>query len=123
MTSAAPSVLIVDDDVFVRTLLRDALKDEGYQILEAEDGEAALEMLRSGNPSVMLLDLFMPRKSGLEALSEIRAAAPDCRVLVISALDAEALVQQALDAGAVGFISKPFHALEIASEVRRALAS
>lgn len=116
-----PTVLLVDDDAFVRTVLRDALQDDGYNLIEAEDGEQALELIREHRPSVVLLDLFMPRKSGLEALGEITTAAPECRVLVISSLDSETLVAQALQAGAAGFISKPFHPLEISSEVKRQL--
>jgi two-component system chemotaxis response regulator CheY len=116
-----PTVLLVDDDAFVRTVLRDALQEDGYNLLEAEDGEQALELIREHRPSVVLLDLFMPRKSGLEALGEITATAPECKVLVISSLDTEALVEQALRSGAAGFITKPFHPLEISSEVKRQL--
>src|SRR5689334_18362818 len=78
-----PAVLIVDDDALVRAILTEALKDEGYRLVEARDGEEAVARLRQEGPSVVLLDLFMPKKSGLEALAEIRGLAPACQVLII----------------------------------------
>lgn len=118
MDSKPPVVLIVDDDAFVRAVIADALKDEGYTLLEARDGDEALNRLTQDKPAVVLLDLFMPKKSGLEALSEMRRRAPACAVLVISSMDSDALVAQALRQGAAGFISKPFHPLEISKAVR-----
>ena len=118
MDSKPPVVLIVDDDAFVRAVIADALKDEGYTLLEARDGDEALNRLTQDKPAVVLLDLFMPKKSGLEALSEMRRRAPGCAVLVISSMDSDALVAQALRQGAAGFISKPFHPLEISKAVR-----
>lgn len=123
MQAAKPVVLIVDDDAFVRTLLSDALGNSGYTLLEAQDGDEALERVKKDKPAVVLLDLFMPKKSGLDALRDIRGAHPPCKVLVISSLDSESLIDQALRSGASGFIAKPFHPLEIAEEVRKALTS
>ena len=117
------TILIVDDDAFVRTLLRDMLAGEGYTLLEAEDGRAALDLLGDRAPALVLLDLFMPRLSGMEALASIRQRWPGARVLVISSLDSDRLVNEALEAGAAGYITKPFHPVEITSAVARALAS
>lgn len=117
------TILIVDDDAFVRTLLRDMLAGEGYALLEAEDGRAALELLGDRAPELVLLDLFMPRLSGLEALATIRERWPGARVLIISSLDSDRLVTEALQAGAAGYITKPFHPVEITAAVARALAS
>jgi two-component system chemotaxis response regulator CheY len=117
----SPRVLIVDDDAFVRVVLRDALEGQGYKLLEAADGEEAVAQTAAARPDVVLLDLMMPRQSGLEALAEIRKLHPEGRVVVISSMDTESLVQQALQAGADGFIAKPFHPLEIQGAVRKAL--
>ncbi|MFN0062177.1 MAG: response regulator [Myxococcaceae bacterium] len=122
VTPLNPQVLIVDDDAFVRVFLKDALEGGNYRFLEAADGEEAVEKAQASQPDVVLLDLFMPKQSGLEALSRLRQVTPDSRVVVISSLDSESLVQQALEAGALGFISKPFHPMEIVSAVRQALA-
>ncbi|HXX30822.1 MAG TPA: response regulator [Myxococcaceae bacterium] len=117
------TILIVDDDAFVRTLLRDMLAGQGHALLEAEDGREALDVLRARTPELVLLDLFMPRLSGLEALAAIRQRWPSARVLVISSLDSERLVREAIEAGAAGFITKPFHPVEITTAVARALAN
>lgn len=121
---ATPTLLLVDDDRFVRHLLRDAIQESGLEVrlLEAADGREGLEVAAREKPSLMLLDLFMPRCSGLEVLSLVKQSSPDTRVLIISSMDADPVVQQALSAGAVGFVGKPFHPLEIALAVRQALA-
>lgn len=117
-----PTILIVDDDAFARTHLRDILEaEQRYQVLEAADGDEALELLGSEQPKVMLLDLLMPRRSGLEVLDEARQRSPETRVLVISSMDVDGMVTRAMDSGARDFISKPFHPVEIADAVRRAL--
>jgi two-component system chemotaxis response regulator CheY len=116
------SILIVDDDAFVRTLLREMLADQGHPLQEAENGQAALD-LEGPPPRVILLDLLMPEMSGMEALTLIRDRWPETPVLVISSMDSDQLVREALAAGASGYITKPFHPAEIASAVERALAA
>ncbi|HET9450062.1 MAG TPA: response regulator [Aggregicoccus sp.] len=123
MNARSPTVLIVDDDLFVRRLLEDALTESGLalRLLQAADGEEALTVAARERPEVVLLDLFMPRLSGLEVLAQLRTEVPESRVVVISSMDAEPVIEQALQAGAAGFIAKPFHPLEIVSAVREAL--
>jgi two-component system, chemotaxis family, chemotaxis protein CheY len=122
--SDAPTLLLVDDDNFVRRILKDTLAETGLELrlLEASDGEEGLAIAAREQPALMFLDLFMPRRSGLEVLAAMKQTSPGTRVLVISSMDAEPVVEQALAAGAVGFVGKPFHPLEIASAVRQALA-
>ena len=114
------TVLIADDDLFVRTFLRDVLSPEGYELLEAADGESALSAAREAKPDVVLLDLIMPKRSGLDVFGEIQRQSPASKILVISSLDAQSLVDQAMKMGAVGFVTKPFHPLEIAAAVKKA---
>ena len=122
--SDAPTLLLVDDDNFVRRILKDTLAETGIELrlLEASDGEEGLAIAAREKPALMFLDLFMPRRSGLEVLAAMKQTSPGTRVLVISSMDAEPVVEQALAAGAVGFVGTPFHPLEIASAVRQALA-
>lgn len=116
---ALPEVLIVDDDQLIRTMVRDALIDVPCDIREADSGDAALRQIAERNPAVVLLDLVMPGRSGLEVLKALQGKGT--RVLVLSALDTEGLVQQALASGAHGFLSKPIHPLDVQSLVRGAL--
>lgn len=116
-----PTVLIVDDDHFVRVLLRDAIGD-GHRVLEAVNGAEAIALVEGGEkPSVVFLDLLMPIKSGLETLPELRRLLPDARVVVVSSMETESMVKGAYDAGASGFVAKPFHPAEIVSALKRAL--
>ncbi len=114
-----PDVLIVDDDRLLRTMLKDALADVPCNVREADSGDAAIVAIAEKQPHVMLLDLIMPGKSGLDLLKTF--AGHGMRIVVISSLDAESLVQQALKDGAHGFLSKPFHPLDVQNVVRAAL--
>jgi two-component system chemotaxis response regulator CheY len=115
-------VLIVDDDSFIRTAIRDALRDErDLRLSEAEDGDEALAAVIAEQPAVVLLDLLMPRKSGLEVLSEMLRRSPGSRVIVMTSLQTDSLEALARESGAAGFLAKPFHPLELIAAVRRAL--
>ncbi|MDX2014016.1 MAG: response regulator [Myxococcaceae bacterium] len=114
-------VLIVDDDRLLRTMLADALADVPCTVREADSGDAALVAIAEKPPQVVLLDLVMPGKSGLDLLKTFAVKHPGMRVIVISSLDTESLVQQALSDGAHGFLSKPFHPLDVQNVVRAAL--
>ncbi|MGQ0506074.1 MAG: response regulator transcription factor [Myxococcaceae bacterium] len=116
-----PNILIVDDDRFVRVTLSDCLTEVDCDITEATDGEQALSLVAASPPSLVLLDLVMPRLSGLEVLKHLRSMGYSRGILVISSMDVDALVKEALEAGADGFISKPFHPLEISTAVQNAL--
>jgi|JI10StandDraft_1071094.scaffolds.fasta_scaffold11728_6 two-component system chemotaxis response regulator CheY len=118
---STPDVLIVDDDRLLRTMLKDALADVPCTVREADSGDAALAAVAEKKPAVMLLDLIMPGKSGLDLLKTFSAQKLPMRIVVISSLDTESLVQQALSDGAHGFLSKPFHPLDVQNVVRAAL--
>lgn len=118
---ALPEVLIVDDDRLLRTMLKDALTDVPCTLREADSGDAALAAIRDRQPAVVILDLVMPGKSGLDVLKAIQPLGLKTRVLVLSSLDTEALVQQAMADGASGFLAKPIHPLDVQNVVRGAL--
>ena len=120
--AARKTILIVDDDSFVRVTLRDLLAEGDFELREAADGQEALELIGELGPDLVLLDLLMPRKSGMEVLAELNRTRPGMPVLVISSLDAEAMVEAALASGAAGFIAKPFHPIEILAAVQEALS-
>lgn len=116
-------VLIVDDAAFMREMLRDILSEAGYEVVaEAADGDQAVASFRECSPDLVTLDIVMPRKSGLEALKEIRALDPGACVVMCSALGQEALVMEALEGGARDFIVKPFKPDQALAVIEKVLA-
>lgn len=112
-----PTVMVVDDDAFARAVVRDAVAEAlpSHRVVEAADGAQAIALLDGGKerPELVFLDLLMPNKSGIETLPEIKKRLPAARVFVVSSMETESMVKAALDAGATGFIGKPFHPEEI----------
>jgi two-component system, chemotaxis family, chemotaxis protein CheY len=101
-------VLVVDDSALARRNLRQILEPAGYQVVEADDGLVALERYFLEKPDVVLLDLVMKGMYGLEVLKKLRELDPEARVLVVSAdvqMSSHELVEEA---GAKGFVNKPF---------------
>ena len=106
-------ILIVYDAMFMRKIIRKILNEGGYQdVSEAQDGEEAMAVFRQVKPDLVLLDITMPGKSGLEVLEEMLAKEPGTRIVMCSAVGQEMMIQRALVAGAVDFIVKPFKADE-----------
>lgn len=102
-------ILVVDDAMFMRKMIRKLLGEAGYtDVEEAPDGDAALEMYDALKPDLVLLDITMPGKSGLEVLKLILDQYPKAAVIMCSAVGQESTVQQALVTGALDFIVKPF---------------
>jgi two-component system, chemotaxis family, chemotaxis protein CheY len=117
-----PLVLVVDDDKLLRTMVSDALADIACRIESAASGKEAIEYMAREKPAVMVLDLMMPEKSGLEVLSQFGRDA-STKIVVLSSIDTQSLIAQAMKMGAFGFVTKPFHPLDIQSMVRSALES
>ena len=114
--------LVVDDAMFMRSIIRKILKEDGYtQVWEAQDGEKAMELFREVSPDLVLLDITMPGRSGLEVLEEMLSLVPNIRVIMCSAVGQEMMIQKALTIGAADFIVKPFKADEFSRIVNRCL--
>ena len=117
----ATTVMIVDDSLFMRKILRDLLQKEGYQVVaEASDGVEAVARYQESHPELTTLDIVMPNKTGIEALQEIIAFDPAARVVMCSAVGQESLTVAAEQAGAKGFILKPFNAESVVRILREA---
>ncbi len=121
MAGSLATVLICDDEPSLRELIRISL-DGPYEFVEADDGEQSLELVRSVRPDVVILDMMMPRRSGLEVLSEMRQEEnlADTRVIVLTAQPGTR--EQALRAGADIVMVKPFEPEQIAAAVEEVLA-
>jgi DNA-binding NarL/FixJ family response regulator len=117
----ARRVLLVDDHPLVREALRRALEDGGYRVVEAEDGEAALERALTTNPHVVLMDVSMPGLDGISATRALRTRVPDALVLVLTMHEEDGLILAARDAGAVGYLVKTAASSEVVEAVGRVL--
>lgn len=116
------TLLVVDDEPRVVTLLTRFLVAEGHSVITAQDGLAALELLRDKQADLILLDLVMPRCNGLQLLGRLVETLQDQPpVIVLSCVNEVAARVQALDRGAVDFVQKPFHTSELMARVRRHL--
>lgn len=102
-------VLVADDASFMRQMIRDIIEPEGYEVVgEASDGMEVVEKFGELQPDVVMMDIVMPKRSGIDAVRAIREKHPDAVVVMCSALGQETLVMEALQAGARDFIVKPF---------------
>ena len=117
-----PKILIVDDSALSRRTLRRTVESAGYEAVEADDGMAALEIYFLEKPRLVLLDLVMKGMYGLDVLLKLREMDPQVRVVVASADIQSSTRQMADEAGALGFINKPFVPEQVISAVESALA-
>jgi len=113
-------VLVADDHPLIRHGIRAVMDTEPDMTVvgEAGDGQAAVDLARQLNPDVILLDLVMPGKGGVEAIREIRRDNPEARILVVSGYDTDDLVFPAIEAGAVGYMLKDISPTELLAAVR-----
>jgi two-component system chemotaxis response regulator CheY len=108
------TVLLCDDALFMRTMLRGIVSQAGYEVIgEAENGRVAVDLYTSLRPEIVIMDMVMPELSGVDAVRGIRAIDPNARIVMCSAMGQQALVADALAAGARGFITKPFTASRV----------
>jgi diguanylate cyclase (GGDEF)-like protein/PAS domain S-box-containing protein len=105
----SPLVLVVDDDRLMRTMARDTLEQEGWSVVEAEDGSQALERFHEDRPDLVLMDVEMPGRDGISVCREIRARYPDdpTPVLILTGAEDRGCIERAYEAGATDFAAKP----------------
>jgi len=115
------TIVLADDDRLILSTLGHGLRSEGYEVFEAEDGDAAVALCKEKHPSLALLDLRMPGVSGLEAARRLRAET-DVPFLFLSAYDDSEAVQQATAEGALGYLVKPIDLPQIIPSIEAALA-
>lgn len=115
-------ILVVDDAAFMRMMIKDTLKKSGYEnIIEAADGELAVQAYKSEKPDLVIMDITMPNKNGLEALKEIKQYDPNAKIVMCSAMGQESMVVEAIRSGAKDFIVKPFKADRVLKTVQGVL--
>lgn len=122
MVDGRPSVLLVEDDGEMRSLLRDGLWNEGYSLREARDGdEVFLSVLRSV-PDLIITEIWLS-SGGVDYLNRLRVFAPHCPIIVMTAFGDEKLKGDVLRAGATAYFSKPVHLVELRSCVKQLLSA
>ena len=114
-------VLVVDDEPAIRRFLRTSLRTEGYDLVEAETGEAALAEIRRRAPDLVMLDLGLPGLGGLDVIRRLRAAGSAVPIIVLTSRTDEAGKVEALDLGADDYVTKPFGMDELLARMRAAL--
>jgi CheY-like chemotaxis protein len=123
LTRGTETILLVDDEEFVRDLGTQILTRFGYTVVTSADGESALEIFlqKKGQIDLVILDVLMPGMGGRQCMQELLRIDPQARVLIATGYSPDSSTKKALEAGASGYISKPFDLRQILREVRKAL--
>jgi two-component system chemotaxis response regulator CheY len=115
-------VLVVDDAAFMRMMVKDILSKNGYEVVgEAENGMKALEKFQELKPDLITMDITMPEMDGISAVKEIKKIDANAKIIMCSAMGQQAMVIEAIQAGARDFIVKPFQPDRVLEAVRKAV--
>lgn len=118
----ANRILIVDDAAFMRMMIRDILSKNGFEVVgEAQDGAQAIEKYKELKPDLITMDITMPEMDGISALKEIKKMDGNAKVIMCSAMGQQAMVIDAIQAGAKDFIVKPFQADRVIEAIKKTL--
>ena len=117
----ADTVLVVDDEEYVRELLKTFLTEMGYQVIVASHGEEALDLAKKERPQVIILDVKMPGIDGIETCRRLKSDEGTGVIPVIVATALRETLPEVLDAGANDFVTKPFHLTELLTRIRSIL--
>lgn len=116
------TVLVCDDAIFMRAMIGDILRQAGFEVVgEAETGVQAVEKYRELKPDLVTMDIVMPDMGGIDAVRAIIAEFPNAQILMCSAMGQQALVVEAVQAGARDFVVKPFQPSRVLEAVQRVL--
>ena len=115
-------VLIADDSEFMRSLLREILEEEYAIVGEAENGVEAIELYNENNPDLVMMDIVMPIRDGIEATNEITDTDPGAKVIMCTSVGQEQKMKSAIQAGAQGYITKPFQKPSVLDEIENVVA-
>ncbi|MDE3075574.1 MAG: response regulator [Chloroflexota bacterium] len=114
-----PKILVVDDAAFMRMRCSKLLKENGYDVVEAENGLDAIAKYKDAKPDAVLLDITMPEMDGLTALKEIRKVDPEAKVAMVTAMGQQSMIMDAIKSGAKDFVVKPFQPDRVLAAVKK----
>jgi len=114
-------ILVVDDEPIVRESIKDWLSDAGYNVITAETGEEALELIEQQDFSVLILDIRLPGKTGIRVLKEVKELKPEIKSIIITAYPSVDLTEEAIRLGAVDYLIKPIAPEDLERLVRETM--
>ena len=118
----ANRILVVDDAAFMRMMIKDILEKNDFEVVgEAADGNEAIEKYKELRPDLVTMDITMPEMDGITALKEIKTIDPSAKIIMCSAMGQQAMVIDAIQAGAKDFIVKPFQADRVIEAIKKTL--
>jgi two-component system chemotaxis response regulator CheY len=113
-------VMVVDDSLFMRMVIKSILVEDGHEIVaEATNGKEAVDKYSQYQPDIVTMDITMPEMNGIQAVREIVSRHPDARIIMCTAMGQHYMVLDAIQAGAKGFIMKPFDKRRVLEEIRK----
>lgn len=112
-------ILVVDDAAFMRMRCSKLLTENGYEVVEAENGLDAIAKYKENKPDAVLLDITMPEMDGLTALKEIRKIDPEAKVAMVTAMGQQSMIMDAIKSGAKDFVVKPFQPDRVLAAVKK----
>lgn len=116
-------ILIVDDAAFMRMMIKNILTKNGFEVVgEAENGGIAVKMYQEFKPDLVTMDITMPEMDGIAGVKEIKKNDPQAKIIMVSAMGQQAMVMEAIQAGAKDFIVKPFQQDRIIQAIERVMA-
>ena len=111
-------VLIVDDSKIMSNYIRSLMESHGFEVVgQASSGDRGVALYKDLHPDLVTMDIMMPEMDGIEALKKIRAFDPKANVIMVTAMDSEAIIKEAFEAGAKGFHVKPFDSAKLIQEL------
>jgi two-component system chemotaxis response regulator CheY len=118
---SAKTVLVVDDAVVMRMMIKNILSKNGYEVVEAESGYDAVQKYKAIKPDAVTMDMVMPEMDGITALKQIMADDPNAKIIMCTSMGQQPLVVEAIQAGAKSFIMKPFQPPKILEAIEKVL--
>jgi two-component system chemotaxis response regulator CheY len=113
-------VLVIDDAMFMRLMLKDILTKHGFEVIgEAENGVQAIQKYKELKPDIVTMDIVMPEMDGITAVKSIMTSDPNAKIVMCTAMGQQALVIEAMGAGAKDFIIKPFSPAKVVETLRK----
>ncbi len=122
----AATILVIDDEAQLRGMMRQMLENEGYVVTEAQNGEEGIRMYRQNPADIIITDIVMPEKEGIETIRELRRDFPDVKIIAVSGggrIDPKEYLHLALKIGAAQTLKKPFKRNELLEAIRDVLGN